>query len=203
MRRRFVRRRRTFPRRRFPRIYHFKRTVGLGEIEVVTADVKRVETVSLASIQNHADFTNLFDAYRINKAVIKYLPRQNVVVGNMPVAQTTVTNGQPVCITAIDYNDNNSGFSQADLLEYQNHRIHKGFGPITRKWTPAVEVAVEGSTGAAIVGNQKFKQWIDVAAFDARHHGLKAIFSPVSANSTTGYLYEVFLTLYFSCKQVK
>lgn len=196
-RRTFRHRRRVVPRRRFNKsnICHFKRTYVKDSVTVIGTSVIKAYSFSLSQLPNASEFTSLFQAFRLNKIIVKIQPRFNVSVSQA----TTIA---PRIISAIDYNDDNAGFTSAELLEYSTHRIHFGFRPIARKFTPAIEVGLLGSGTAVVSGVQKFKQWVDMAAFDAKHFGFKIIFEPAAAN-TNNYFYDVFTTIYFSCKQLQ
>lgn len=179
---------------------HFKRSTFIEEIQVTgTTDVKKHYSFNLSMLQNSSDFTNLFDAYRINKIVYKILPSHNVALpGSVPVYP-------PQVITVIDYNDVNPpatpSFTVAELLEYQTHRIHRGFAKISRKFTPAIAMGVS-SAGTIVAGVQKFKQWLDVATPAVAHGSLKVLFDTQPGN-TASYNFTVYRDVYFSCKQVK
>lgn len=203
--RRLRRRRRTHRGRRRTRRFagravHFKRSTFIEEISVSAAtDVKKHYTVAgINALQNSGDFTNLFDAYRINKVVYRILPSHNVSTG-------ATGNWPPNVITVVDYNDVNAqaspSFTVAELLEYRTHRIHRGFGIVSRKFTPAVAIGVS-SGGAVVAGVQKFKQWLDVATPAVAHGSLKVLFDTQPGNTQT-YNYTVYRDIYFSCKQVK
>lgn len=183
---------------------HFKRSTFIEEVQVSgTTDEKRHYAFKLSDLQNSGDFTNLFDAYRINKIVYKIYPSHNVAAASN--TGSTAYNQPPQVVTAVDYNDVNAqpapSFTVAELLEYKTHRLHRGFGKISRKFTPAVAVGVS-SAGALVAGVQKFKQWIDVATPAVSHGSLKVIFDTQTSN-TFVYNYTVYRDVYFSCKQVK
>lgn len=181
---------------------HFKRSTFIEEVPVVTAtDVKKHYTFKFSDLQNSGDFTNLFDAYRINKIVYKIIPSHNVATGGDQAALVM----PPNVITVVDYNDVNSqpspSFTVAELLEYRTHRIHRGFRTVSRKFTPACAVGVS-SAGALVAGIQKFKQWIDVATPAVSFGSLKVIFDTQPSNKAA-FNYTVYRDVYFSCKQVK
>lgn len=193
-------RRRRFPRRRFNRVMHFKRSYT----ELITVPggglpLNHAFVFKLSNVPNSADFTNLFDAYRINKAVVKILPP---ITSSVLYEQTSGIQTVPVVTTTLDYNDDNTGFSESELLEYSTVKVHRGFGPIVRKLTPACELGILGSGTALVSGVQKFKQWIDVAALDCKHFGVKAAFTPFPGTMPQ-YNYRCFVTLYMSMKQFK
>lgn len=197
-RRTFRHRRRVVPRRRFNKsnLCHFKRTyVKVANIAVTGTAVVHALSFSLSDIPNSSEFTSLFQAYRLNKIVVRIQPKFNV--GN-----STGTIAAPQIVTAIDYNDDNAGFTRAQLLEYSTHRLHFGFRPMIRKFTPAIEGALLGATNAVVSGVQKFKQWVDTSAHDVKQFGFKVIFDPLAANTVT-YNYDIYATTYFSCKQLQ
>lgn len=196
---RFRLRRRLFRRRRPGRVMHFKRTHQQTSLNVTgVTGVSVAYSFALADLPSSSDFTNLFDAFRLNKVVVKILPRVTVV----NAGATASPNSLPRAVDVIDYNDDNTGFTTDDLLEYSNHRIHMCDKPWHRKFTPAVEVGLNGAAASLVPGIQKFKQWIDVSAFDAKHYGYKIRIDP-PADNTSVYHWDVFHTYYFSCKQYK
>lgn len=197
--RRPLRRRRTsFRRRRLHRrsnrVVHFKRTVLLESFSVIGTELLRAYTIRLSQLTNVSEFTNLFQAYRINKAYFRIVPGQNICVAG------AITNGTPVIVDAIDYNDA-TGSSSTQLLEFSNHRIHRGIGEVHRKLTPAVNAGIQGGGAGIVGGSQRFKQWIDATIPDAAHFGYKLAVTP-DTGSATSYDYRVYMTLYFSLKQL-
>lgn len=177
---------------------HFKRSQFLEEITVTGTAVSKAYTIQLSTLPGVTDFVNMFQAYRLNKVVFKLIPSQNVATG-----ATANTNGVPTIVDAIDFNDNNAGGTEAQLLESSYARLHRGFFPVKRKFTPACEVALNGAVvGTAVVGIQKFKQWIDMAVNDCQHYGWKVTITPNTGN-TFQYKYRLYRTLYFSCKQLQ
>lgn len=196
--RRYIRRSRlprTLPKRTF-KVHHFKRSVQLTDINAPAgvAPSFGAYTINLNQLPNTTEFSNLFDSYRINKAVFKFIPNHN----SSEYGTTVPPIGN--FFTVIDYNDATAPAALADMMEYSTCKIRQGSRIITRVFTPASLDVVSAGAGTASV-NPKWKQWLSCTSLDVNHYGLKwALDWNGTATSVT---YKVYMTLYFSCKSVK
>lgn len=194
------RRRRPLRVRRNPfQVAHFRDCRLIEIINVGTGVVNKAYNFKFDDVLDHPSFAALYDAYRINKIFIRINPLQTTTFAQ------AAGNYLPQIIDLVDYDDATALSTTNDYLSYGNKRIHSGDKAWTRKFTPAVRVAAYQSGGGGTEVNQssiqKFKQWIDMAEGDIPHFGYKVQWSPINSGTPTTVLkYEVWCTMYFSCR---
>lgn len=193
----FRRRRRFFP-RRHSRVMHFKQTFLQEAILVTTSTVNKSFAFSLNNLPNVSRYNGLFDAYRINKIVIRMVPSQNSWNANISTSNYEL----PQIVDLIDYDDNVQLSQTNQYLQYNTHRVHRGDNGWVRKFTPAIALATL-NLAVTTPTVQKFKQWIDMGAADVPHYGYKIQMVPYNTTLGSNYRLEMFVTMYFSCKQVR
>lgn len=176
-----------------PKIYNFKRTVDLGNINASSAaDVLGVMFFKLNDMSGYTEFTSLFDQYKIYKVKVQWFPLQTqATVG----AASAVT---PFILTAVDYDDKVAPASGSVLLEYANMRTHSFFKnfAITLRPKPQLTAITQtgGATGVALAPNNV---WLDAASSSVEHYGFKYCIPQVSANNIAGWrlIAHYFVTL--------
>lgn len=198
-RRRPMRRRRMIMRR--PRltslkVHHFKRTYALGAIQGAVGDVLGAYSFRFDSLPNFAEFTNLFDFYRVNKIVVKFVPTAN----SSEVGQAT-TNPLTQFHTVLDFNDGAVPASLNALYEYGNWRMTRGSSIHTRIFTPAITQGLQEAGGAIVWGGQRYKAWISTDQPDILFYGLK--YCAAAQVTAQDINWTPYVTMYFSCKSVK
>lgn len=200
-----LRRRRRYTRRRIMRrpltkralkVHHFKRTFALDYItSAAGADVLGAFNFYLAQLPNYTEFTNLYDQYRINKILIKFVPNVNSadVAASATIAQFN---------TVLDFNDSTPLASLNNCFEYGNWRMTRGTQVHTRIFTPSSldAVANTGGTTPSFV-NPTWKQWIATSSANIPHFGLKYCAEPTASAGDIDW--RPYVTMYFSCKSVK
>lgn len=189
--------RRGMRRRRVSRKTHsFKRTLQFTPISAPAGVMfYYAYQFQLNQLTNFTEFTNLFDNYRVNKLLLKFVPRSTVnqQTGNAFLGEF---------ISVIDYNDVVTPSSSAQLMEMDTHRKTTGFRTHARMWTPSVltpQYSVGGS--GSFVSNPRFKQWINSSNPDISHYGFKMSYDNTS--NVAPVVWNVFLTAYMSFKNVK
>lgn len=156
-------------------------------------------------------FSALFDAYRINKVVVKVIPQALV---NQPVkiggTDNNVLSGTGNDTTlaflgsVIDYDDNNLPTSQGQMMEYETYKAVPGSKTLKRVIVPAIASSVYKDTGTTIAYGQKRKAWIDAAYGDVPHYGMK-FYLQGDANPAHNIcqIYKIEVTAYISFKQTR
>jgi len=114
-----------------------------------------------------ADYTALFDAYRILK--IEAVIRPTYTTG---VAASAVTFAAPTVYTVIDYDDSNPLTTASAFREYSNCTITQ-YESIRRSWVPAIVTPAFVSGGAATGYMNVYSPWIDITSVTVEHYGLK------------------------------
>lgn len=188
--RRMNMRRRTYRSKRSLKIHHFRRTFQGGAIfSAAAANTLGAYSFTFNQLPNFAEFQSLYDCYRINKIVIKFVPNDNV---SQVGAAGYIANFN----TVLDFNDATVPANLNQLLEYGNWRMTRGTKIHTRIFTPASLDTVSGTST-----NPTYKQWLSTADAAIPHFGLKYC---AEGTAAAGDLYWVpYVTMYFSCKAVK
>lgn len=192
MRRRPMMRRR--PRLASLKVHHFKRTDTASTLTGSITDAFGGMAFTFNDIPNNTEFTNLFDQYRINKVVLKWVPLANSA--NAGTQSTTLF------YSVLDYTDDTVPTTEQQLVEYASLKITQGLRQHTRIFTPTTLDSLTDDTGAATYsGNPKIKQWISTSSPNVPHYGVKYL----RPAQPTGQLvnYKLIKTFYFSCRSVK
>ena len=177
------------------RTYHFKRTFTLSPISTGTSPVFGAYAFSISDLPNYTEFTALFDQYRINKLVVRYVPNHNS-------SEVGATKALMEFNSVLDFNDQVAPTALTQLYEYANWRMTRGNAIHTRVFTPAVLSLVATTSAIAYQGDQsKWKQWLATSQTDIEHYGIKYA---IGATQAAGDMYFTpYVTAYFSCKSVK
>lgn len=133
---------------------------------------------SLNSIINPTDFTNLFDEYRINCVVLKFIPRSNYVQ-NLATTATAANNYLPTLHWVVDLNDSNVPSNVDSLLEYNGYHCRNFTRTVTIKIRPKFSLA---AYSGAFTSYKPTKGWIDTGSPNVQHYGLKFAIDSVLPN---------------------
>lgn len=193
-RNRLTRRRRIYRRRAMrSSVYHFKRTFIGGAITSATTTTLGAYSLQFSNLPQNTEFTSLFDMYRINKIVIKFIPNHNS-------SEMGATKYIPQFHTAIDYTDATAPANLEELYQYQSWRMTNGSKVHTRQWVPSVLIdALESTPTQATI--PKLKQWISTEQTDVKFFGLK--YGLGATNAAGDVSFTPYVTYYYSCKTVK
>jgi len=109
----------------------------------------------------------------------------------------------PDMITVLDYDDNTVLADLNAAMEYESARVTKPTQTHKRVLVPALAMNAYKSTGTTITYVQKKKQWVDMAdAGLTEHYGIKGVLPYVNVNQST-QSWWIWVTYYFSCKQLR
>lgn len=190
-------------------VHVFKRTAYLGTSTAtistggIATPIATAHTFSLAQLPGVADFTGLFDQYKITGAKISYTPAASEGILT-PQASASAALGYSRVHSVIDYDDSTAPASEDQLLEYGSHKSTAPFQTHTRFLKPKIlqEIYRSGiSTSYAPKGNV----YLDMSTTDVPHYGLKVwVSAPNTFFGTANTIsYKVYLTLYFTCKNTR
>lgn len=158
---------------------------------------------TLAELPQVSQFTNIFDAYRINKVVFKFIPLSNNV--NLP--QNTPGNlaAAPQWLsTVIDYDDSSILTTEGSMLEYESFKQTAPYRRHTRSFVPALAIEAYKTSGTTIAYSQARKKWIDAAYTDVPHYGVKGLVNgPAIQADQVQCAWKVYCTMYVSFKQTR
>jgi len=173
---------------------------------------------SFADIQSQAEFTALYDQYRITAVKIEITPfgqfisNDRTVTGAGGVAPANDESGTgywrpPILYSVIDYNDDNSLGSISAAQEYSTCKIIP-YGKKYSKWyfTPCVNFEVAESSTTTAKAATKYAPWLATSSTNVPHYGMKFIvLNPNENNVGSAYAtasWTVRVCYYFECKNV-
>jgi len=184
------------PLRKSLNTYHFKRTIAGTPLTCNTTAQFGSYSFQFSQLTNATEFSNLFDMYRINKIVIKFVPNHNS-------SEVGATKFIPNFHSVLDFNDGFAPTALTQLYEYQSWRMTRGYASHTRAFIPAVLYATQDGTlpGSGSPASMKLKQWVSTSETDVYFYGLK--WGIEAANAAADVSWTPFITYYYSCKSVK
>lgn len=168
---------------------------------------------SLESIPDVSEFTSLFDAYRINKVVVRITPNASFTEGSAPgVTGTNFSSFSPLVHWVIDHDDISIGpynESGIDILRqhasYKWRRLIAG-RPINIVIKPRTATSTNQSDNTGLMLNlKKMGAWLDCAQTNVKHYGLKMLFSGIQPVGGINYVvpFDIQTTYYMSFKGVR
>lgn len=187
------------------KIHHFKRKkIYTTLFASNTVDTFGGWYFGISDLPSTTDFANLYDQYRINKIVLNFIPRNNVL--NIPHnATATPTIKIPNMFIHPDYDDSTAPASFDEMLQNPRCKVVPMNRKFSLKFTPSSLTEVYNN-GITSTYSAKFKQWVDMASTVTRHYGVKygiETYAVSGAPATNMFGYDVHLTMYFSCKGVR
>ena len=157
---------------------------------------------TMDEIPQSATFAALFDAYRVNKIVLKFIPmNQFTQLGNGSANLAA----QPQWLsTVIDYDDNTLLTTEGQLLEYETFKQSRPSATHKRVFVPAMAQQYFKTSGTTIAFGQAKKRWVDAAYLDVEHYGIKGLVNgPAVQASQVQTSWKVYATAYISFKQTR
>ena len=147
----------------------------------------------VAPVNNYAEYTALFDSYRLRKVEITMIYNSN---------SSTLGPGTslPVMSIANDYDD--VGATQlSSLQQYDSYRVIQfgnncSNGKVLHSVRPKVQTVVETNAATVIAGSGTSKTWIDCNATTVAYHGVKGNYDNMNVGSA-GVGFITFYVKYF------
>lgn len=172
---------------------HTKRTWVQDTFEVLSAVVNKNYVFKLEDLPGSTDFTSLFQKYRINKILVRVIPKENVFNGAQDAA--------PQVVDVVDTTSSAAQTQTSALLQYANCKVRTGMRPWTVKFTPSVLYDVGVTQTTTNISAPKYKQWLSSSNINIPHLGYRLQFSPVGT-ATTSLTYQIITSYYMSFKNV-
>jgi len=145
---------------------------------------------------NSADYTNLFDSYRIIGIDIKM-----IYSGNDVTASQTV-NSLPTMMMVNDYDDSQNT-TTASLLQYDSLKTFQMGSGNNNSWTwrmrPKLQASIQTTGGAVLSMTPARGAWIDTLTPDAQYFGVKGLVDLQTVLSGT-FTPMGFVTFYVKAK---
>jgi len=161
-----------FPMQRSVQVLTIRRGYDGGTISTANgAPTAGFIAPTLATLPDYTDFTNLFDAYRIDCVKATFTPIQQ---NSLSFAARFYS--------VIDYDDSNPLASLGAALEYDSVMVSTidNTSCVTRTFRPKFAVAAYSGVFTSFAQSSR-NQWVDVASATVPFYGLKWIIEPDSA----------------------
>jgi len=167
---------------------------------------------TLSDLVNTAEYTALYDRYRINYVVMKLIPRYNtnliLVQGLAQTTPSTTNNlatanyGLPEIMTAIDYDSATTPASINDIMEYRTYKRTLGTKEHIRSLKP--RLLVDSSN----IGVSMAKKWIDCDKPNVPHYGVIGMITNIPSTTVDEGAYQKYfidldITYYISMRDSK
>lgn len=180
-------------------IHYFKRTYvqtvavnSANAFTAITSDGTNYNNFKLSQLTNYADFTSLYDQFKICGIARKY-----VFDRNSSEAQATVISSLPRLITVNDWNDTSALANENEALEYANCKQSRLDRVVKRYFRPQ---PLADPTGYA---NFMSKRWLPTASYITPHSGIKEALVLNSTSSVALGNLNIYTTFYIACKNPK
>lgn len=180
------------------RVYNFKRSFYVSNYISSTsaADTPAAVSFALNGVPNAAEFTGLYDQYRINAIKLRLMPRGNS-------SELGPATGGGICslFSVIDYDDASvptGGVNQ--LVQYQSLKVTRSDREHVRYFKPRINVGAINSVAGGIQNKVNTKGWLDCDVSTTDHYGLKFV---LERTPTGTCIYDAIVTMYMSFRNVR
>ncbi len=156
----------------------FSTTITGAFVSSVTLPVSTGNYVTLALFPNYANWTGVFDQYRITRAEFWIVPRSssNFIPGV----------NHSLLSSVVDYDDDTPLASVAQSMNYPSNLTTPGSNGHYHIFTP--HVAVAAYSGAFTSYGNRTNMWIDCASPSVRHYGMKFVIDPTDVVYTYDFI---------------
>lgn len=173
---------------------------GVGSIANVNLVSDTFVTIAfkLSDLPDFADFTSLYDQYRINKVVLNF--RRTNDYSNQAALAAGIRSS--MLYTIIDHDDIGVP-TLAEMRQYANCKEWSTDRDHSRATVPAVLVQ-NYETSIATAYTPKFKQWVSTTDPGTQHFGMKVcLHMNDNTPATNATIIIITAKYYISCKNVK
>lgn len=182
------------------RTFFFKRNFDVGSLSGSSAGAASGgHSFQLSDIPNFAEFTALFDQYKICAVKVRVIPTQNVTQA-APTSVTAFNFGVRYAFV-IDYDSSNSLGSFDDAREFGTVKIKQITKGMTRYFKPRVKSANENDS-STIVASGNRRTWLNTALTNIPHYGMRVIIEQLPAAGINVDL-QFETTVYLAFRNVK
>lgn len=161
-------------------IHRFQRTSRQADVAKAAADQGYQVVFLLNALPNAAEFTSLYDCYRIEEVDVTFI---------LDLATVASTVSYPRIVYAPDWNDSTPPVVENDVLSYQQAKSYQ-FSDVNRELTvkirPRVAQTVYLTAVTSGYGWTSNPLWLDTAYPGVPHFGLKFFISNFNTTSFGG-----------------
>jgi len=187
-----------------PALYNF--VTPVPEVSGVGLVMPMTFGAQFDDVQNHTEFTNLYDQYKITGLSFRFTPLRNMsFVAGVSTSGAPAVASLPTFQWALDFDSLN--WTGTAALEQKARLKERRFtAPISVYWRPTVEKSIGigsggGGTAVAAVSPAGF---MDCTADTVTHYGLHAALRNMPDPAIHGeYAFEIKPIYYFTMKEVQ
>jgi len=168
-------------------MWNFERSFLSGTVDTNAEGIHvATHTISLGQIPAYAEFTALFEQYKINSVTYSFVPFANVVSvaeQNTVIPYTSI----PVIMRYTDYDDDDEPDTNEDTF-MQNGKVRRDLWRkvIKVKFTPKVLTMAYKTALTTSYSPSDKKLWIDCDDFATPHFGLKVMVTGAGLTAVGG-----------------
>lgn len=154
------------------------------------------QVFTLNDVSGQAEFTALFDQYRIRAVSVNITPVGQYITNDRTVTGAAGLNTEgtgywvpPVCYAVIDLNDSNALASVQEAQEYATCKLI----PYSKQktgfyFTPGMNTTVSQSAGQPVNTGTGYARWLNTSNGNVEHYGLKyLVYNPNANNIASSY----------------
>jgi hypothetical protein len=130
----------------------------------------------LSDLPGYSEFTNLFDAYRINWVELMFIP-------DFMNSQANSYVNNHVMVTCADYDDASVPANEAELQQHENCVTRNALKDFKVRIQPRAAQAMFGAGAFTSYAESKAGKWIDCASPAVEHYGYKAVIRTVAGTA--------------------
>lgn len=186
----------------------FKRMFKLGTYTAsvsaagVPSPISQGFSFAFNQLPGTTDFTTLFDQYKINGIKFSLAPTTTEAILS-GVSGSSGALGFRRVHTVLDFDDASAPTGENQMLEYQSRKTTNPMQTHSRYWKPTILTEQYRSAVSTAYAPQRNK-YLDLTYTDVPHYGLKLyVDAPIYNGVAAAITYEVFVTYYFTCKNVR
>lgn len=197
-------------------VSHFKESFRYGtDVKIAAAASTSLGAVAFRfqDLTNASSLADVYDMYRLNKVVIKFIPMAQLMTPNQPNSNVdqklqgnvgTYAGVIGPLHTSIDPDDAVAPASTNAVEQYASHKMVVYGKTHTRTCVPQCIMPIMVSSGGAATGEAPVsKVWLSTSQRGIYFNCVKwGIGATANANADT-VLYQVFVTVYYSMKHQK
>lgn len=143
----------------------------------------------LSDLPQSGTFAALWDRYRFEKVKLHFKARNNAIF----VANTASPNGAvPTGYVVVDRDDSTALTSTTDALQYENVESFNGTEDFTVEIVPSITPAVFASGAFSGYGTvPSNSMWLDIANTSIPQYGVKGHVGPLSATTSSSWVWDI------------